>query len=438
MDAKDKLKWARTQLMFEHPFFGYLSLYLKIKETDMISTVGVTKDFELLYNKHFIENLDKDEVKGVLLHELLHIALEHIRRIGNRNKELCNIAQDIIINNIIVKSNYKLPQNGLIPCNDSITIQIFDKEIRIENISQKSFEMIYDELMQQIDEIAVLTISVTHDSQNNDNEDNNNSDGDSQSDKNENQNDDSKSDIKKKIIEEIKKKLFDEHDDLNDMNEHERKEFENRVKELISVALEHSKSKIRGNIPAELLRMIDELLEPKLSWKQILYKFVMSNLPSRYTYSQPSKKSYAMGVYLPRLLKEDVYLVISIDTSGSIDNEDLKEFFSELQGIIRSIENVNAKVIFADCTIHEVVDFNAHTDIEELISKCKGGGGTSHIPIFEYIENNIPNTRLIVCFTDGHTKAPQHINIPAKVLWVLTKNGSDENIKHLGDVVWLK
>ena len=75
MKAIDKLKWARTQLTFEHPFFGYLSLHLKIKETDMIDTVGVTKDFELLYNKHFIDNLDKEEVKGVLLHKLLHAVL---------------------------------------------------------------------------------------------------------------------------------------------------------------------------------------------------------------------------------------------------------------------------------------------------------------------------------------------------------------------------
>ena len=131
--------------------------------------------------------------------------------------------------------------------------------------------------------------------------------------------------------------------------------------------------------------------------------------------------------------------VFPIDTSGSISDHELKEFLSEIVNIAKSFANVNMRVITCDCQIYD--DYTIENgNIEKIMNiKIKGGGGTSHIPVFEYVSKNYPNARILICFTDGYTEVPEKnpLNNNTKILWVIPKNeGTDRYVKH-GEVIWV-
>lgn len=149
--------------------------------------------------------------------------------------------------------------------------------------------------------------------------------------------------------------------------------------------------------------------------------------------SRPSKKSISSGFYMPSILRESIEVVVSVDTSGSISREELSEFLGEIINIARSFNNIKIKLIVCDCEIKEVYDFS-NGDIDEIMNlKFSGGGGTSHKPVYEYLAENLPSTKLIVNLTDGFTDFPDEETF--KTIWVLTKNGCDESKIPFGEVI---
>ena len=104
MDGLKKLKRAKTQIIMKHPFFGYLTLFLKLKENSNIRSIGVNKDFDMVYNKQYIESKSDEEVEGLVLHEVLHLALAHHFRAKGKDKIISNVAQDIISTSEIFSS----------------------------------------------------------------------------------------------------------------------------------------------------------------------------------------------------------------------------------------------------------------------------------------------------------------------------------------------
>jgi predicted metal-dependent peptidase len=151
----------------------------------------------------------------------------------------------------------------------------------------------------------------------------------------------------------------------------------------------------------------------------------MNTIPFDYTWARPSKKSISCGVYLPSMLKEGLDIALHIDTSASIGVDDLRDSLSEIVGIKRSFSGVTLTVIICDCEIHEVVELNDYSDIDELLVKIKGGGGTSHVPVYDWIEENKPNTKLLISFTDGYTEFPKKDKEYIKTIWVMPTTSGD-------------
>jgi len=424
----DLIRKARVSLYNSNPFFSYLTMYLRpvecddewVKKNGEMPSMGVDVKGNLYYNPEFVNKLSDEERVGVLCHEVMHVALCHFDRAGSRDRNILNIAQDIVINDIIIENNFKLPELAIIPSNHNVTIA----GIKIKDTNKKSAEEVYNELIRHAKKVKVACICGNCKSKG---KDSGKVEGSCKGfDKHvyPSQPDGTKTGTSGKNS---KGKSID--GDGND-------EIPNvDWKKALAEAAEYSKQ--RGNIPSGLDRWIKEVLYPKMPWREILYKYITREIPSDFTYMTQSKKSIATGIYMPNIYRETVDVVVSVDTSGSISQEQLTEFMSEIIGIAKAFSSIRMNVIICDCNVSEAIEVR-NGNIDKLMElKLTGGGGTSANPVVEYINENLPNTKIWVYLTDGFTELS--IPNPYHSLWVLTEGGTDEvaNKCENVDVIWL-
>jgi len=388
LNAEEKIRKARIQLQKEKPFWSFLVMHLNLVEDKDIETLGVDADGNLYYNPAFVDNLDEDEIKGVLAHEVMHCALEHFERVGDRDKGLFNISGDLVINSILTSDGMSLPRGVLIPQNNSYTIF----GVELNKISEKTTEEIYDKLYGALKRKGY---------------------GGSGGKLGKN-------------IKDIDDKRLDKHIFGKSKKSKDKKDSKSGLDKKINwkkVLVDATTfARDRGNLPAGMERIVGRILESFIDWKGILYKYITSQIPIDFTWAKPSKRSYSAKVYLPSVVRESIDIVCAIDTSGSISKEDLEKFLGELISIVKSFKNVNLTVIDCDCAIqgvHTLRNAQPSEIISEISKKLRGGGGTSHVPVFDYINKNIPNAKFVICFTDGYTQFPDKSMVKQPVLWVL-------------------
>ncbi|MCK4694951.1 MAG: hypothetical protein KAT74_04270, partial [Candidatus Cloacimonetes bacterium] len=175
-------------------------------------------------------------------------------------------------------------------------------------------------------------------------------------------------------------------------------------------------AKAQGKLPAGLERMIQEALQPKLPWREILARFITENARNDYTWKQPNKRYLYADMYLPSLNTPTLgSIVIIVDTSGSISQKELDIFASELHSILSTYPGTEIKVIYVDAKVAGVGTLN----IYDFKLQAKGGGGTDFKPGFEYIEKEGLMPACVIYFTDGYCDSfPDSPDYP--VLWILT------------------
>lgn len=327
LTAEERITKAKVLLQDKQPFFAYLLLKLKFQEDThgflpRFAGIGARPDNTIFWKNEFVLHLSDTELEGVLVHEVLHLALQHLTRVGNRSHSRWNIACDIIVNNIIVQNNMSLPKTVYLPVNNSIKIS--DKVIT--NLDEKTAETLYD------------------------------------------------------LLPECPEDCFDYHcfgdgDDWKD--------------DLMS-AYVHSIEKL----PKGMDKIIDSLKSPKIGWKHVLRRYVSNYLNYDFSFSKPNKKFREM--LMPGLLKENIELVVHVDVSGSISDEDYAQFMAEVRSIALSHRNIKITLIQADTEIVDVCEMIRFTDMNR-----KGSGGTSHRKVVDYVLKNKPHTRLFVTLTDG-------------------------------------
>ena len=113
LTIEEKLSRARTQLLLNQPFFGTLCLRLKLVPMPSFPTMA-TDGRRLVYNPAFVEKLTPAELEGVLAHEVMHCALAHHCRRGERDAQLWNQAADYAVNPILISNGITLPKDALI------------------------------------------------------------------------------------------------------------------------------------------------------------------------------------------------------------------------------------------------------------------------------------------------------------------------------------
>lgn len=367
LSAEERMIKARVQLLLNHPFFGYFLTHLRFKSTSSITkTAAVQYNREkneyldvLHYNPDFISRLSTSEVMGLQVHEMLHILLQQEQRRGNREERRWYFASEIAVNSTALNSGFTLPGEsdarlrGILPDNKT---------------EGKSVEEIYDLLPPTIEiDIPIHVIDVEE---------------------RETKEENSLVAIPKRSI-----------------NEKE-------LKSMVSEASAYAKMYCR--MPAGLELFVDDLLTPKLSWRELLWRYVSREFLTDYTWASPNRRYVQHDIYLPGVQREGLELVVCVDTSGSIDQSTLSEFFAEIKGVAASYENVRMHLIECDAEVTGVYEINERK-IDEI--KFKGGGGTVFTQALEKASEFRP--KVCIYLTDGFGEFPEEApSFP--IIWGLT------------------
>jgi len=353
-EVLDKIVVARIGLLLRHPFFGNMATRLGIQECDEWCPTAATDGRNLYYNTKFFNKLDTREIEFVIAHEILHCVFDHITRAEDRDRNIYNVACDYVVNNTLVRDNIgKQPKK----------IPIF-QDFKYEGWSS---ERVYDELYKKYDDKQLERLGQLLDEH---------VDWEKQNGKNSKPDNDKKPAYSKEELRKIRDEIKDS-------------------------ILQSAQAAGAGNLPAEIQRIVENLTNPKMSWRELLQTQIQSSIKSDYSFTRPSRKGWHTNVVLPGSQFENtIDICVAIDASGSIDNNQLKIFLTEVKGIMDQYKDYKIKVWTFDTEIYNEKDF---TPYDDDISKYKleGGGGTEFMANWDYMkENNIMPKKLIV-FTDG-------------------------------------
>ena len=352
---EEKLITSRVGLLLRHSFFGNLATRLKMVDcTDYprINTAA-TDGRHFYFDTKFIDKLSPKQTEFLFAHEVLHNVFDHMGRRDSRDPDIWNIAADYAINQILVDDKI----------GDKITqVKIFqDNKYR-----GKSAEEIYDIIFEKYDLQQLQSLGELLD-QHLDPEKDGGPDG--------------KGGKKKPYSKEELRKIRDE------------------MKEAMISAAQSAGA---GNIPAGVRRMIQELTEPKINWRELLRQQIQSTIRSDYTWMRPSRKGWHTGAVLPGMnYDQTIDVAIAIDMSGSISNKQGRDFLSEVQGIMDQFKDFHIKLWCFDTAIYNPVDITADTISEFETYELKGGGGTDFDANWTFMkdENFVP--KKFIMFTDG-------------------------------------
>ena len=385
INIQDTVARTTKSLIFAEPFYGLFLIGINKQYSDSIPTAGVSKrgiGMQLTINPEFYNGLSEDHRFGLIKHELLHIAFGHLLlRDLYSNHKLFNIAADLEINQYILES--KLPDGGLLLSSFpelNLPIKAGTKEYYrlLEDAQNDGTSSSLDSLMDKMD-------------------------GESQ----------------------YCHGTWEEFDELSEPDKKlMQKQIEHQLKDAAETTVKKS-----GSLPGELAELIHRLthIEPaKFDWKGYLKRFI-GNSSIVYTKKLRRKynKRYAASPGLK--LKFKNHILVGVDTSGSVNNDELKEFFNELAHMTKTGHKIS--VAQCDTSLRSVEEFNPKKDWE-----IHGRGGTSFQPVIDhYNESNGAYTALIY-LTDGEAYSPD--NCPKNTLWCLSSI-SEMNDELPGQVIKL-
>jgi predicted metal-dependent peptidase len=365
-DAKFKITKARSDLIHIQPFFGNLALRLLVTPIDDTRvSVMATDGKHLFYNPTEIEKMPQQLVMGVVAHEVLHCAFQHMFRRRHRKHEKWNRACDYVINSILLKEQFSLPESRL-----------FNSKY-----SDMSAEEVYERLP-------------------NEPPDNGGSPGaggwdfGSSLDPSLPNPETGKSESPSAIASSSK-------------------DWEIATKQAAHIA------KQQGHLPGNLEELVKKLLKPQVPWKEQLWRFFSQRKPDRITWNRPNRRLLHAGVYLPsKRYVPTGDIVVAIDTSGSVSERELTHFATEITEIHKTLAPQKTWVLDIDTQIQDVKEYGPYDRLE---LKYRGRGGTSFDPVFAWIAENNINPDAVVYLTDGYASWPKE-QFGYPTLWVITNH----------------
>jgi predicted metal-dependent peptidase len=399
-----KLTRARTHLLLNQPFFGTLCLRLALVESHVPAMA--TDGRQIVYNPEFVESLKAAELEAVLAHEVMHCALGHQCRRGDREPRLWNEAADFAINPILTANGFTLPEGAL-----------FDPAF--ENLSA---EEIYSRLSRQGRGGGKKPSGRDPQPGNAIAGDGGHESGQSQE-KNGTRIEQETTGIAGTGCLRAGPEAFGEVGDATDESGKAASQAERtRQRQEWNIAVDQAlrSSQACGRVPLQLDRTIGERREGKLDWRSILREFVAATAPADYQWTPPNRRHIASGLYLPSVIRSGVgIIVIAVDTSGSVGSEALQQFAGEISAIISDAQPEMSHVVYCDAAIQSVQEFGP---FEPISLKPMGGGGTDFRPVFHWVGEKRIDPACLIYLTDlccySYPEAP---NYP--VLWVTDSRG---------------
>ena len=357
-NANDKLVAARVKMLFKQPFFGQVACRLKLVDVtdDGWCPTAAVDGRNFYYNSDFVMKLDMDETVFLVAHEVGHCIYEHFIRKGDRDGSLWNMAGDYKINGMLVRERIGRLIDTVKPLYD----EKYDSD-------EWTAESIYEELKES-GAAPQQTIDVHLEV--GDGEGSNGGTGD--------ENGKGKA---PKISKDDAKAIADE---------------------MKNAIIQAAQSAGAGNLPGDIKRMIGELTEPKMDWRQMIRLSLESNLVSDFTFMRPNRKSQFANVVLPGMKKDQqIDIAIALDVSGSISVEDSTAFLSEVQGIMDQFESYKIRVWCFDTEVSGYDEFNDDDGRAITEFELTGGGGTDFVPNWDFMKSRDFVPDQFIMFTDG-------------------------------------
>jgi predicted metal-dependent peptidase len=198
-----------------------------------------------------------------------------------------------------------------------------------------------------------------------------------------------------------------------------------------AVSAAAQEARLQGKLPASLDRFVGEALRPRVDWRAVLRRFVQSTSRLDYSWKYPARRFLPAGLYLPSMRSESLPpIVCAVDTSGSIDDNLLAQFSSELTSIIEEARPEVLYVVYCDARVQRVEEYLPG---DPLRLKPKGGGGTDFSPVFRWIKSNGIEPACLIYLTDLEGRFPSRApDYP--VLWASTM----EREAPFGETIYLK
>jgi len=356
--ARERLITARIGLLLRHSFFGNLATRLVLINSDSWCATAATDGQKFYYNSRFIMMLKPKEVEFLVGHEVLHVVYDHMGRIGDRDPQMWNIADDYAVNADLKK--HKIGQFiTTVPC-------LY--EAKYEG---KSAEEIYDDLMKNVKKIS---------------------------------------------IDDLVDQMLDEHLDGDSegegeevdgsgkgrprMSSEERERIRQEVRQAIISAAQGSEA---GSLPSGVERLIKNTTNPIMPWRELIQCNLTSSIRNDYSWARPNRRSWHMDAFMPGMTPgEEIDVTIAIDMSGSISNKQGQDFLGEIGGMMESFAGYKVHVFCFDTDTYNPADFNSENMDTIDTYELSGGGGTDFDCIFTYLKSNDINPKRLIVFTDGY------------------------------------
>jgi len=190
-------------------------------------------------------------------------------------------------------------------------------------------------------------------------------------------------------------------------------------------------------VPASIQRIIKDLTEPKMDWRQLLRMNIQSILKSNFSFSRPNRKSQHCGAILPGMLNEETINVsIAIDMSGSISDEMAKDFISEVKGIMDEYADFKLDIWCFDTEIYNYAQFTGDNADDISAYECKGGGGTDFDANWQFMKNEGIEPKRFIMFTDGYPCGSWGDEEYCETLFVI--HGNESIISPFGQTAYYK
>jgi predicted metal-dependent peptidase len=370
-DAGRTVHAAVLRVRTASPFFATLLLFARIVPRPGIGTAA-TDGESIFYEPAFITQLSRGQVEAVLLHEVLHCALLHVPRRGTREPDRWNVAADIVVNGLIAAmASVELPQGA----------------VRDRQLEHLPVEEVY----------ALLPAGTSCPPASAD-------------------------------LLDLPRVAADAVADAGLQRTVDR--VTTVWREAVERAWVVEQSVGAGTLPAGFAREFLEASVSRVDWRSRLWQFVVQ---SPVDFSGFDRRFIGQGIYLDASVGEQLVVDVAIDTSGSVDAEQIGMFVAELRGIMRAYPHIDCRLYYADSDVYG--PYQLHRN--EAIPAPRGGGGTSFVPFFDAITQRRRDVALALYFTDGYGTFPD--TAPAvPVLWLVPPGGLDDAKFPFGSVlrVW--
>jgi predicted metal-dependent peptidase len=404
MSIDPRISKQRTALVLSQPFFGALALRLKVVEDPSCETFWV--DGECLgYNPAHLASLNDLEVRGVLAHEVLHVANGHCWRIGARDPKRWNDACDYAVNPLVLDAGLLLPKGVLLDA----------------RFTGKSAEEIYGQLTEEARQKAKAPQKQPGKEPEKLPEPKPAQADAKQPGKPEQPGTPGKPDQNNGQDEpagpvETSKPVPNSCGEVRPYQGEDKPTKEAEWK--VAVIQAAKAAQMHGKLPGSLQAMVGEAVRPVVDWRAVLQRFAQQASPSDYSFAVPNRRYLHLGFYLPSLHSPAVADAVFVrDSSGSVTAETQAQFNAEILATFHCLQPARLIVMDCDTRVTQVQIFE-RGDSPDILP-VRGGGGTAFVAPFDKVLTEGINPAFLVYLTDMDGRFPATVpHYP--VLWAST------------------